>query len=305
MINKTHFLALIAWFLTFNLPVYAQDYTELDCLVKPEMYIELSSPVSGVLKSVLVNKSDKIKRGQILAQLDDSVEMARLDVAKQEAEMDNLIKAKLIRLEYAQRKEQRVAGLTRDNALSDQEYDDAVTEVAIAKSELLQTKLDKKKNELKIILANSELQLKSIKSPINGIVVDRYLMPGESVNNQPILQLAKIDPLLVEVVAPFELFGLIKQGMEVEIRPDLPVGSQYLATVSVIDRIIDAASGSFSIRLALPNPDGSLIGGTKCSARFPVKLATRIPPNASSQKSELPADIDELPDDIKALLSSE
>ena len=96
-------------------------------------------------------------------------------------------------------------------------------------------------------------------------------MPGESVDDNPILQLAKVDPLLVEVVAPSELFGLIKTGSKVEIRPDAPLNSSYKATVSVVDRIIDAASGSFSIRLALPNPDDKLIGGTKCIARFNIK----------------------------------
>lgn len=293
--------------LAFIPPTYAQDYIELDCLVKPEMYIDISSPVAGVLQSVTVKKSDRVQQGQVLAQLEAEVEKAGVRLAEHEASMGNLIQSKKIRLEYAQRKEDRVAGLVAGNSLSEQEYDDAKTEKAVAKTELLQVQQDKEKNELKLILANAELEQKTIKSPIKGIVVERYLMPGESANNQPILQLAKIDPLLVEVVAPFELFGLIEQGMEVEIRPDIPIDSQYLATVNVVDRIIDAASGSFSIRLALPNPDNKLIGGTKCMARFPIKLTLQpeLLPTENRGNNQLPADIDELPDDIKELLSSE
>lgn len=274
----------------------AENKTALDCLVKPEMYIDISSPVAGILESVLVKKTETIKKGQALAKLDASVELARVDVAEQEALMNNQVYAKGIKLSYAKRKVKRIAGLFKENASSAQEQDDATTELAIARTELKQIKLDKKKNELKLFLAKAELEQKTIVSPINGIVVERYLMPGESVQNQPILQLAKIDPLLVEVVASAHLFGQIKEGMSVEVNPDFPANSSYKAKVSTVDRIIDAASGSFTIRLTLPNPDDKLVGGTKCMAIFPIKAqkSKRFTHNSSSD--------DELPEDIKALL---
>ena len=274
----------------------APDKTTLDCLVKPEMYIDISSPVDGVLESVLVNKTDTIKKGQKLAKLNAIVELARVEVAQQEAKMDHQVKAKGIKLSYANRKVKRISGLYKADASSAQEQDDAITEAAIARTELAQIKLDKKKNELKLLLAQAELEQKTIISPIDGIVVERYLMPGESVQNQPILQLAKIDPLLVEVVASANLFGKIKIGMSVEVKPDFPVNSSYQATVSTIDRIIDAASGSFTIRLVLPNPDDKLVGGTKCIAIFPVKTQ-----QTKGFKNNNSAD-DDLPEDIKILL---
>ncbi len=277
--------------------VCAKDTSELDCLVKPEMYIDISSPVDGVLESVLVKQSDSVKKGQELAKLDAKIEVAKVEIAQQQALMDKQVYAKKIKLGYAKRKKGRTSGLFSKKVVSAQELDDAVTDMALAKAELAQIKLDQKINELKLLLAIAGLEQKTIKSPIDGIVVERYLMPGESVDNQPILQLAKIDPLLVEVVASANLFGLIKTGMSVEIRPDLPVNSSYRATVSVIDRIIDAASGSFTIRLALPNPDEKLIGGTKCIAIFPVKT----PKTQASRRYKTSVD-DALPDDIKILL---
>ncbi|WP_305906946.1 efflux RND transporter periplasmic adaptor subunit [Methylomarinum sp. Ch1-1] len=294
---KTIMLSTYASLVLFSIPLWAQDYTELDCLVKPEMYIDISSPVDGVLESVLVNKSDRVTKGQELAKLEASVEAANVEVAAQEARMGNLIHAKKLHFQYAQRKMERIADLFRGKVSSTQEYDEAATEVALAKSQWLQSQLDKRKNELKLALAKAQLEQKTIKSPINGIVVERYLMPGESVENQPILQLAKIDPLMVEVVAPAELFGKIQQNMAVEVYPDIPVNSNYQATVSVIDRMIDAASGSFSIRLSLPNPDDKLIGGSKCIARFAVKLPASLPASLTGSAE------DELPEDIQALLT--
>jgi len=293
--KKTTGILTTTLLLTLNLPLLAEDKTTLDCLVKPEMYINLGSPVNGVLESVFVNKTDTITKGQPLAKLKSSVEEARVEVAQQEALMDNQVYAKGVKLGYARRKSKRIAGLFKENASSAQEQDDAATELIIARTELAQIKLDKKKNELKLSLAKAELEQKTILSPIDGIVVERYLMPGESVQNDPILQLAKIDPLLIEVLASAYLFGHINSGMPVEIKPDFPVNSSYQATVSTVDRIIDAASGSFTIRLALPNSDDKLVGGTKCIAIFPIKAP-------QNKESKHPTSEDDLPEDIKQLL---
>ena len=300
--KKTTGILTTTLILTLNSPLFAEEKAPtahvkitLDCLVKPEMYIDLGSPVNGVLEEVFVKKSDLITKGQALAKLHAFVELARVDVAQQEALMDNQVYAKGIKLGYAKRKSKRIAGLFEENASSAQEQDDAATELKIARTEFAQIKLDKKKNELKLLLAKAELEQKTILSPIDGIVVERYLMPGESVQNEAILQLAKVDPLLIEVVASANLFGQIKSGMSVEIKPDFPVNSSYQAKVSTVDRIIDAASGSFTIRLTLPNPDDKLVGGTKCIAIFPIN-------KAQSQKSKHNSSENDLPEDIKALL---
>lgn len=296
IINKKHITSLVTFIMMSSSPVNAQESTTLDCLVKPEMYIDISSPVDGILDSVLVKKAEFIKKKQDLVKLESSVEAARVEVARQEALMDKKIQTKIIKRSYAKRKLNRISELYIEYASSEQEQDEAETEWALAKTELAQVRLDKKKNELKLLLAKAELEQKTIKSPIDGIVIEQYLMPGESVNSGPILQLAKINPLLVEVVASAELFGLIKTGMSVKIKPDIPANSTFQATVNIVDRIIDAASGSFNVLLKLPNPDDKLVGGSKCIAIFPIKTPQTYAPftNASSAGDGLPEDINTL-----------
>lgn len=117
-------------------------------------------------------------------------------------------------------------------------------------------------------VAQAQLAIKTIKSPIDGIVIDRYAMIGESVEDRAIMKLAQVDPLRVELVAPTEYFGLIREGMQVKIRPERPANKEFNATVTIVDQLIDPASGSFSVRMALPNPDDRLIGGVNCVAVF-------------------------------------
>lgn len=241
---------------------------ELDCMVKPEMYIELSSPAPGVLEKVWVDKGDRVTKGQIIAQLEASVEVAKAKQAKFEATNDSEIHNRKAHLAFALRNRTRSQDLYQRGSLSKGEKDKAETEAALAETELTKTLEQKKMAVLKLEVANAQLALKTIKSPIDGIVIDRYAMIGESVAEKPIMKLAQVDPLRVELVAPTEYFGLIQKDMEVDIRPERPANASFKATVSIVDQLIDPASGSFSVRMALPNPEDKLVGGVNCVATF-------------------------------------
>ena len=60
----------------------------------------------------------------------------------------------------------------------------------------------------------------------------------------------------------------MQPGMRAAIEPEFPVDASVIATVSVVDPVIDAASGTFSVRLDLPNPDGQIPGGLHCTVKF-------------------------------------
>jgi multidrug efflux pump subunit AcrA (membrane-fusion protein) len=148
------------------------------------------------------------------------------------------------------------------------EKDKAATEVALAKIELKKANEKWKIAQLNLGLAQTQLALKTITSPIDGIVVDRYAMVGEAVGDRTIMKLAQVNPLKVELIAPTEYFGLIQKGMQVEIYPEQPLNQVFTATVTVVDQLIDPASGSFTVRMLLPNPEDKLVGGVNCLASF-------------------------------------
>jgi multidrug efflux pump subunit AcrA (membrane-fusion protein) len=64
------------------------------------------------------------------------------------------------------------------------------------------------------------------------------------------------------------LYGRIKPGMTGEVVPEKPIEGRYSARVKVVDRVVDAASGTFGVRLELPNPQGAVPAGVKCKVRF-------------------------------------
>ncbi len=122
--------------------------------------------------------------------------------------------------------------------------------------------------EIYTAIRSKEAQL-AFTDRIKGVVVERFLAPGEFVEEQPILKIAQIDPLNVEAIVPVEFFGSIKVGMQAEVQPEEPVGGIYTAKVKIVDQVIDAASGTFGVRLELPNPGYKLPAGLKCKVIFP------------------------------------
>ncbi|MCP4876806.1 MAG: efflux RND transporter periplasmic adaptor subunit [Gammaproteobacteria bacterium] len=241
---------------------------ELDCLVKPEMYVELSSPVDSVMEQILVDTGDTVIKDQPLVLLEASVEKAKVKLAQLQAKSSSDIDNRREQLRYAKQYHKRMSDLLTKNSVSQYEKDKAETEVALARIELNKAKEKKRIAQLNLELARTQLALRTIKSPIDGIVVDRYAMVGESVSDRTIMKLAKVDPLKVELIAPTEYFGLIEKGMQVEIYPEQPSNQVFIATVSIVDQLIDPASGSFTVRMRLPNPDDKLVGGVNCLANF-------------------------------------
>ena len=126
-------------------------------------------------------------------------------------------------------------------------------------------------NEFQVKNTEERLAMRTVVSPLNGVVTKRFVSPGEYIGVDPLLTIARIDTLHVEVIVPVERFGSIAPGMTAEVRPESPVGGAYTARVTIVDKVIDAASGTFGVRLELPNPSLRLPAGLKCRVRFSRK----------------------------------
>jgi multidrug efflux pump subunit AcrA (membrane-fusion protein) len=149
--------------------------------------------------------------------------------------------------------------------------DELRAEVRVGKGELQQAKLRKQLAELELTRAQAILEQRTIRSPLDGIVIERHLSGGEYVHQEArIVTIAQLDPLHVETFLPVVLYGRIGQGTVGIVRPDEPIGGERRADVIVVDRVFDAASGTFGVRLELPNPGQKLPAGQRCSVTFNI-----------------------------------
>lgn len=236
----------------------------LGCLITPSEVVELGSPVVGVIERIDVERGDRVKKGQSLAQLTTDVERASVAVAEARASNQAELQAASSTQEFARRKQERTDSLYRDKFTSLQNQDQAQTEAALAELKLLQAREQKRQSAQELGLARAQLAQRTIKSPISGIVVERYMSQGERVEQRPVLKIVALDPLRVEVIAPASEFNKIRPGMIANVTPELANIGERKAKVVLVDNILDAASNTFRIRLELPNPNNTLPAGLRC-----------------------------------------
>lgn len=215
----------------------------LECLVEPSLLANIGSSVDGVIEEVSVDRGDRVRKGQVVARLRSGVEAAAVKLSQAQ-------------VEFAQRRAERNEALYKQQLISAQERDEMVTEVKLREEEL-------NRNQ-------ETLALRTITSPLDGVVVDRKLAPGEFIRAEKsvVARLAQVNPLNVEVIAPASMFGSLRIGMtaRVSLAPYFP--GTYAAKVVVVDKVIDAASGTLGVRLQMPNPDNKIPAGLKCSVSF-------------------------------------
>ncbi len=244
---------------------------EYDCLIEPFETVDVRSPVEALIESIPVRRGDLVKRGQVLVTLESGAERAGLDLARARAKMEGELKAAEARVELARKKWVRSEELHKQNFISSTARDEAEAEFKLASEQMRQARESRELAELEARRSSELLALRTLKSPFTGVVVERFQSPGEMATtniNQPILKLANINPLHVEVVLPVSLYGRIKPGMKGMVSPEKPIDGQYSARVKVVDRVVDAASGTFGVRLELPNPRYRIPAGLKCKVRF-------------------------------------
>jgi len=242
---------------------------ELDCVIEPHMVVKLGSPDAGVLAEVPVDRGDLITRGQVVAKLDSRIESATVELARVRAKNDVELRSANARLVFRQKEYARTKRLHAKKVISSKVMQETERELALAKLAVREAKLASQLAQLEHKRAREVLRQRTLRSPIDGVVVERSLSPGEYIFEQThVMTLAQINPLNVEVFVPNSLFGSIEIGDRAAVKPSLPGAKIYSASVKIVDQVFDAASGTFGVRLDLPNADRKLPSGVKCKITF-------------------------------------
>ncbi|MCI4677298.1 efflux RND transporter periplasmic adaptor subunit [Rhodoblastus acidophilus] len=242
------------------------------CLVKPKQVVQLGSSVFGVLAELRVDRADVVTKGQIIGKLDTSVEEAQLALDKFRAESTSALRAAQADLAWNQRELARRQKLANNMWSRLNDVDEARTKVAQDEIAIEKAGDDRKIAQLEAARSQAQYNLKLIRSPLNGIVTEIKLQPGEFIyETTPIVTLAQVDPLTVDLVLSSRRYGSVKVGDDVELRLAAPVDRTVQSRIDVIDPIIDAASDTFRVRLTLANPGNKIPAGIRCIANLPDK----------------------------------
>ncbi len=270
MIRRLLVLAIVAGGIA-GASTAAMSAQAYDCLIEARQTVDVRSPVEGVIESLRVQRGDTVRKGQLLATLESGPERAALAVARSRASMQGEILSAQAKVNLANKKWLRAEELQKKNFVSANARDEAESEYRLSIEQLRAARENQQLAQLDVKRAEQVVEERSIRSPVNGIVAEIMLRPGELMSSNqkdPIMRLLQVDPLNVELVLPVSQFGKIRRGQRAEVLPEEPVGGKYSARVEVVDGSIDAASGTFGVRLVLANPRNRIPAGIKCRAHF-------------------------------------
>ena len=267
--NGKHVLAAALVTATHLIAPAGVSAADVDCLIQPRQTVLVSAPVEGRLESVSFDRGDTVERGQVLARLDMTAERAAAAVAKARAEMESPIQSGRVRVDFGIRRWERTEAMYRKELIPLKEMDEAETAKVLAEHGLIEAQENKTVAEREYDRAQAALDLRLVRSPISGVVHERMRNPGEyTAKESPIAKIVQLDPLYVEVYAPLEMSRHLRVGQRALVMSELQPNRPLEATVTVVDRVMDAASGTFGVRLEVPNPGNVLPAGLKCKARF-------------------------------------
>jgi RND family efflux transporter MFP subunit len=236
----------------------------LGCLIEPNRVVEVGSPVVGVVESVKVDRGDRVAKGAVVAMLRADVERAAVGTAASRANVAAEIQAAQANYELARQKLVRAQELVNRNFVSAQSLEQTRAEAEVAEQKLKQAKEQRGIWGSELRQAEAQLELRTIRSPVDGVVVERYMSGGERVEEKPIMRIASVHPLRVEIVLPATLYGSVRVGATLTVTPELPNAAPRQAKVILVDSVIDGPSNTFRIRLELPNPNYDLPAGPRC-----------------------------------------
>jgi membrane fusion protein (multidrug efflux system) len=190
---------------------------------------DVIAKVAGEVRQVLAEEGDDVKEGQILARLDG--DRLRLELNESQA-----------RLRKLQRDFERNRNLKERGLISEGDFEKIQYEL-----EALQASYN---------LASLELDYTQIRAPISGVVSERYIKLGNTVNvGEPVFRVTSIEPLVAYLFVPEREYRKISPGQPVRIDIDALAGELVPTTVTRVSPSIDAETGTFKVTIEILDPE--------------------------------------------------
>jgi membrane fusion protein (multidrug efflux system) len=206
-------------FATYSGTAPIEAFAEADVVAK----------VAGEVRELLVEEGDEVVADQILATLDG--DRLRLELSESQARLRKMQR------DFQRNKELQEKGLISEGDFEKMRYD----------LEALQASFN---------LASLELDYTQIRSPISGIVSERYLKLGNTIKSgDPVFRVTSLDPLVAYMHVPEREFRQIAAGQPVQIEVDALPGEPVIAAVTRISPIVDPETGTFKISIEMSGTD--------------------------------------------------
>jgi RND family efflux transporter MFP subunit len=252
--------------------------------------------VSGRVERVIVNIADTVKRGQVVAELDNdeyvqAVAQAQADLVVAKAKLSEAKSA----LENANREFKRTESLLKRGIASDSEFDAARQDQLAKQAQLKVAAAQVTKAESSLETANIRLRYTKVTAGWTGgdeqrLVAERYVDEGQTVAaNAPLLLIVELHPIVGVVFVTERDYAYLKPGQLVSLTTDAYLGEQYQGRIDRIAPVFRKSTRQARIEMTIDNPQhrlkpGMFIRATVVLAQVPE--ATIVPEQALTVRDD-------------------
>lgn len=241
--------------------VAAADADRYAGFTRPSLEVTVGSRVEGLVAEVLVAEGARVSKGDILLRLDATIERIEVELSRLRAEAGRQVEAGEL---IARQKEAELARgrtLLERGSITGTEVEQMELEVKIARMNVEVARSQQQAAQLQLQRDLARLAQRDIRAPADGIVTRIHKDAGESVERlETVAELVQLDPLEVVLNLPAATRGRYAAGQPARVLSD-DQAAAHAATVTMVDPVIDYASGTYRVKLSVPNGDGKLQAG--------------------------------------------
>ncbi|EMI21351.1 efflux transporter, RND family [Rhodopirellula maiorica SM1] len=247
---------------------------EAESFTEPYKRVDVPAAEIGILAEIRVTEGDEVYPTQLLAQLDDSVLRASLEVAKSAKDATGSRLGATLELASRQKQLASYKELRERGNASVRELDRSETEYQQAKSRLQSINEELEVRRLEYERVKAQIKQRRIESPIAGVVVEIRKEQGEFVSptDPVVMQIVQLDELKAVFSVPLD----VAASLAVEQQVTLLVGHDAVPAAAVIEYVspvADAESGSVRVKIRIPNRDRQLQSGVVARWQYPDTAA--------------------------------
>lgn len=204
--------------------------------------VMLRPEVAGRIAEINFTEGGKVKKGDVLIRLDDSVPQAQLQQAQ-------------ANLALAESRHRRAQELSREGFISKQARDEAASELKVQRAA--------------VALAKAQLEKTVIQAPFDGLIGLRNVSVGDYISpGADLVPIESVDPLKVDFRVPEQYLGSVYQGLKLILSFDALPGQTRQGQVGAISPVVDVGGRSILLRATVPNPDDTLRPGMFARVRL-------------------------------------
>ncbi len=242
----------------------------VDAFTAPHEQRQLAGQVGGVVDKVLVEEGDHVTAGQELVRFRDDLLQAQLAISEARIQSsDAQIQAAKARHEMLSTEYEREQKLFEKDVASQEDLDKARLDRDLAQLSIQNSENDKKIAGLTADRDREAINQTVIRAPIDADILRIAVRGGEAAQPlSPVLSIVAVDPLDVVAYVPIGTVGRISVGSRAPLTLEGVDAGPLQCTVKVVDKVADPASGTYRVKLSLPNPDRKIAAGARGSLTF-------------------------------------